>query len=243
MKGTKTQIIFKRENGKWRCVPIIPDKLRFGMRIRSQRYGDDQTFHEYQIAIFKGARLAGMEEGPPRQTVTRSEAANAARARIRQLQKRRLFAIQVTDKHITDGESRNCNTCAISQALWHNQERMGFGKDDMAFRVSTYAYFADSDGIVLEKKYCSRCDDSAIHLEVDKLPMLTFGRYSLRNRGMISGDSMVEWTMSWDEWAESRYMSLKEWREAHSYNDGERPFKPGPCSFVLDLDAFTALPA
>jgi hypothetical protein len=44
--------------------------------------------------------------------------------------------------------------------------------------------------------------------------------------------------MAFDDWYDSKYMSLKEWRERHGHQDGERPYRPGPTSFVLDLDAF-----
>jgi hypothetical protein len=61
---------------------------------------------------------------------------------------------------------------------------------------------------------------------------------AFRNKRRYYSESMVDWAMRWDEWAESRNMDLGDWREHHGYDDGERPCKPGPISFVLDLAAF-----
>jgi hypothetical protein len=216
---------------------ITPDALTFRPRVTPTTYGDKRVFQEYKIAIFKGPLLVGMEEGPRRSTETRAEALRAARKRISALRKRRLFAIEVTKKHIEDGDARNCNTCAVSQALWHNQERMGLSKYEWAFRVSSYACFADAEGIVLHRKYLS---DQETCIPVPELPKIVFGKWSLRHRRLY-GEQMGIWTMQWDEWAESRYMSLREWREQHGRDTDEWPSRPGPCSFVLDLDAFVPL--
>src|SRR5690242_15319592 len=102
-----------------------PDALTFAVRTHSVKYGDNRTFLEYTILMLHAGKLVGIEEGPRRSTPERLAALKAARQRIAVLRSQRLFAIRVTRKHISDGEVRNCNTCAISQALWHNQERMG----------------------------------------------------------------------------------------------------------------------
>lgn len=214
-----------------------PDSLIFRPRVQSVEYGNNRTFHEFKIAIYKGAQLVGMENGPRRSAGTINEALREARARISILRKHRLFAINITKKHIDDGEARNSNTCAVSQALWHNQERIGLSKYEWSFRISSYACFADVDGIVLSRKYSG---NDATHVPVEQLPNITLGKWSLQRRRLY-GEAMVNWTMSWDEWAESRFMGLREWRDMHGLEPDDFPSRPGPCSFVLDMDAFVPL--
>lgn len=218
------------------CTPDTP-KLTFEHFTEPQKYGDGKTFHEYRIAIRLGKRLVGCEVGPRRSTVTAKAGLSAARERIKVLQSHRLYAIRVTRKHIRDGEAHNCNTCALAQALWHNQERMGFSKYDFLFRVETYGWFSDTNGILLRPKYGP---SEGLHIPVGELPLMTFQMKSDFRRG-IATDGMAEWTMQWDEWAESRYMSLSEWREKHDHEPDERPMRPCPTSFVLDLDALKPL--
>lgn len=214
----------------------MSDRLRFEIRTRTVEYGDKRKFVEYQILMFDLRGVVGLESGPSRETVDRADAIKAARTRIRTLKTHRLFAVRVTKKHIEDGEARNCSTCAISQALWHNQERMGLSKYEYSFRVAPYACMVEADGLVLNPKYGA---DGAVHIPEDQLPdMVLEGR---GYKGRIPNESMVEWAMSFDEWGDSRYMSLSEWREERGYDDGERPYRPSPASFVLDLDAMLPL--
>ncbi len=210
--------------------------LSFSVKTRTVTYGDGRKFIEYQICMIDRSRIVGIETGPRRQTVTRAEALKAARTRISVLRKHRLFPVYVTRKHIADGEARSCNTCAISQALWHSQEKMGFPKREYCFRTETYACFADAGGIILQKYWGDRISN----VPVEKLPEIV---HSIRPSGRIYSEGMMEWTMRWDDWAESRYMPLKEWRELHSAEPDERPYKPGPISFVLDLDELKPCPA
>lgn len=204
-------------------------KITFRVRTRTVEYGDSKKFAEYQILMYRGRKLAGYEEGPRRETQHRSGALKMARQKIRILNSHRLYVINVTRQNITDGEARNCNTCAISQALWNNQERMGFAKSEFNFEVSPYAAFIEPRGIVLSERYCG----VEKHIPVDEMPELVSGQ-----RGkFIFNESMEDWAMNFDDWAESRYVSLGEWREAHGYEDDERPCRPSPASFVLDLDA------
>lgn len=206
------------------------DNLTFKTRIRQVEYGDKRTFFEYQILMMYRGKVAGIEEGPRRSAADRPSALKAARARISILRHRRLFVVRVTRKHISDGEARNCNTCAISQALWHNQERMGFPKVDFRFEVSTYGAFMAPRGIVIRERY----GRDHLQLSADQIPDIAIGIFN----GRPYSEGMAEWTMAWDDWAESRGISLAEWREQNGYVDGETPGRPGPCSFVLDLDAF-----
>ncbi len=111
-------------------------KLTFKVRVRTVEYGNRRKFAEYKILICRGGTVAGVEEGPFRETKDRSAALKAARARIAVLKSHRLYAIAVTNKHINDGEARSCHACAIAQALFHNQERMGYAKREFNFEVS-----------------------------------------------------------------------------------------------------------
>jgi len=204
-------------------------KIAFRIRTRTVEYGDNRRFIEYAVLMFRGQKLVGYEEGPRREALDRPSALKMARARIRTLASHRLYVINITRQNITDGEARNCNTCAISQALWDNQERMGFSKYEYNFEVSPYAAFMEPRGIVL----CEKFGDNDIHLSADALPDMVSGQ-----RGkVVFNDSMEHWAMNFDDWGDSRYMSLAEWREEHGYEDGERPYRPCPASFVLDLDA------
>lgn len=199
--------------------------MTFEIRTRSIRYGDKRTFIEYKILMFDGAKLVGIEDGPRRSFEDRPAALRAARRRIKVLRSHRLFAVRVTRKNISDGEARNCNTCAIAQALWHNQERMGLPRSTYSFEVSPYGAFSSPRGIVLR-----RYDDSEKRIPPVDLPELVLGQSAKH----IFQEGLSEWAMRWDDWAEFRYMSAKEWRELY---DEDLPYRPGPCSFVLDLDA------
>lgn len=203
-------------------------KIKFGVRVRSVEYGDKRTFFEYQILLSYRGRVAGIEEGPRRRTLDRASAICVARRRITVLRSYRLFVIGITRKHIDDGEARDCNTCAIAQALWHNQERMGLPKSQFRFEVSPYGGFIDPRGIVLADRY----GDHESTIPAPQMPLLV----NRIIKGRTYPESMPEWAMRFDEWAESRYMSLAEWREEHGYDDDERPYRPAPCSFVLNLD-------
>jgi hypothetical protein len=213
----------------------MSDPLRFEIRTQTVTYGDNRKFVEYRILMRDLQGVAGLESGPSRETVTRADAVKAARSRIRILKTHRLFAVRVTKQHIKDGEARDCYACAISQALWHNQERMGLSKYEYGFRVVPYACMVEADGLVLGRKY----GGDEVHLPEDQLPdMVLEGK---GYKGRIPNESMVEWAMTFDDWGDSRCMSLKDWREERGYDDGERPYPPSPASFVLDLDAMQPL--
>lgn len=207
-------------------------KLKFSISARTLRYGDRRSFIEYRVIMSDGRGVAGIERGPTRTFTERGEALKAARKRVRELRTRRLFVIRVTRKHIRDGEGRNCQTCAIAQALWHNQERMGLPKREFYFEVSPYACFADPEGIVLSRRFSSEPD---LVIEADALPDM-----ALEVRGKVYHEGLGEWAMRFDDYDDSRHMSLAEWREKNGYESDERPYSPGPVSFVLDLDAFKA---
>ncbi len=213
------------------------DNLRFEIRTRTVTYGDKRKFVDYEILMFDLRGIVGFENGPSRDTVHRADAVKAARARIRILKTHRLFAVRVSKKHIDDGDARNCFSCAISQALWHNQERMGLSKYEYNFRVVPYACMVEADGLVLQHKYGDKDD---LHVPEDQLPDMVFeGRGYARWR--TPHESMIEWAMTFDDWGDSRHMSLSDWREERGYEDGETPHPPSPAAFVLDLDAMRPL--
>lgn len=217
-------------------TPTSTDNLRFEIRTRTAVYGDKRKFVEYEILMLDLRGVVGFESGPSRETVNRAGAIKAARARIRILKTHRLFAVRVTKKHIDDGEARDCFNCAISQALWHNQERMGLSRYEYNFRVVPYACMVEADGLVLAPKYGDRDE---LHIPEDQLPDMALEGEGYKGR--IPNESMVEWAMEFDDWGDSCYMSLSDWREERGYTDGERPYPPSPASFVLDLDAMQPL--
>ena len=206
--------------------------LTFRISTRSVVYGDKRDFPEYRITMFSAGKPVGIEDGPRRTFLKRHEARRAANLRIRELLTHRLYVIPVTKKCIDDGEGRNCHTCAISQALWHNQDRMGFPKHEYSFEVAPYGAWIEPRGIVLSKTYYS---DPELILEPDKMPDFVTG-----TRGeTIFTESLTDWAMNFDDWYDSQFISLKEWRERYGYDNDARPYKPSPASFVLDLDAFS----
>lgn len=216
----------------------MTDKISFKVRTHTVEYGDKRRFVEHTIVFLHRGRTVGLEHGPRRATVSRPETMKAARARIAVLKTRRLFAIRITRKHISDGKARSCFSCAIAQALWHNQDRMGFPKSHYNFEVSPYAAFANARGIVREPTWRSGDDEKVVHIPADELPTLVFSGRDYRGRDDRHGESMLEWAMRFDDWAESRFMSLSAWREEHSAEPDERPWRPGRAAFVLDLDMF-----
>lgn len=205
------------------------DRIKHRIRVRTVRYGDRRKFAEYCILFCQGRQIVGAEDGPRRKTKTRKDAMRAARARIAQLKTHRLFAIRVTRKHIRDGEERNCDTCAISQALFHNQQRMGLDNLKCSFRVEPYGW--SSRGIVLQTDRYATAPDMVLEEMPD---MISYWQSSQRNP---YPESMLEWTMLWDDWAQARHETPAEYRERTGNHDG-KPSRPGPTSFVLDLDAF-----
>jgi hypothetical protein len=214
----------------------MADTIKFRIRTHTVEYGDKRKFVEYRIDFLKGKRIVGCEVGPRREIIDRASARKAARARIAVLKLHRLYAIRITAKHISDGIERNCRACAIAQALWHNQERMGLRQREYNFEVSPYACFMEPRGIVLSKPFY---DDDNLALPAEKLPLLVSAVHQER----VYPESMVEWAMRFDDWGESRHMTLKEWRKERGYDDDDRPYRPGPAWFVLDLDEFMALSA
>lgn len=211
----------------------MSDRIEFRIKARKIEYGD-RPYYEYRILFVRRGKIVGVEDGPRRVATDRASALEAARARVDVLEDHRLFVIRVTDKHIRDGEEGNCNTCAIAQALWHNQVRMGLSRDDWNFRVEPYGFFTDSRGIVLTKGTYYR-EDAVYTLPTDDLPDIV-GFRSSADRCWPEG--MVEWAFAWDNWAEARGMTRKQWKEHDGWSDDGKPPRPGPSTFVLDLDAF-----
>lgn len=208
--------------------------LTFRCATRMHKYGDGKSFADFTISMYQGARLVGIEHGDlHRSTTNRSDAIRLARQRVKALRSHRLFVIPVTKKNIDDGQARDCSQCAIAQALYSSQERMGLDRFNYRFEVSPYGAWTESRGIVLNGSYGG---DEQWRIPVEHLPQMVI---NYRRKGFASSynEGMMEWAMRFDEWEESRGVSLKEWREEHGYDKDEYPNRPSPCAFVLDLDA------
>jgi hypothetical protein len=189
-----------------------------------------KTFAEARILFCYRGRIVGVEDGPKRTFVDRRAAEAAAKERAAELWWHRLYVIDVARKHIADGEARSCYSCAIAQALWHNQERMGFRKGEWSFEVVPYACFTDARGIVLQQRFGG---DEA-RLDAEQLPDVVPRNADWR----VYTEGMVQWAIEFDDWADARHMTLREWRQKTSYDEDYKPPRPWPMSFVLDLDAF-----
>lgn len=218
-------------------IEVTPDtaRLHFQPEITRHIY-DDGTWWEWRVLMILGKKIVGATPTIHRTHRSRSAAFNAAARKMGRLRSRRLFVIPVTAKHIAAGEARNCNTCAIAQALWHRQETMGLPRHAWNFEVSTYAAWENADGIRLDERSGPRL----LHLPPEKLPKIVtrFRDWKTRTPD-FSVEDMEQWTMDFDEWSESRGVPIKEWREEHGHADAvPKPIRPRPCSFVLDLDDF-----
>lgn len=203
------------------------DAIAFEVETKPQKFGDGKTFHEYRVLMRFRGRLAGAKDGPRRAHRTARDARLAGERWVREISAHRLYAVRVTREDIRTGEARSCQSCAIAQALRRNQERMGFSQQCFDFKVSPYGFMDDVDGIALAKRY--GCGDVLFTGE-DGMPDVI-----QEYRGEFYIRSMEEWAREWDDWADSRTMSLAEWRESQGYDDGETPCKPSPCAFVLDV--------
>jgi hypothetical protein len=208
-------------------------KLKFTVRVRKVPYGDNRTFCEFRIFAWLKGHAAGVWDGPTRKTITMDACRAAGWAMVRTLRTHRLYAIDVTKKDIDNGEARSCQSCAISQALWREQERMGFPRLDFDFRVEPYGFMADCGGIILNEYH-----GEEIMTGEHGMPDLVFQS----PRGPYL-NLMAEWAQEWDEWADSRHMSLSEWREELGKESNDRPYRPSSCSFVLDVTAMQEVTA
>ena len=204
------------------------DQLTFKVLSRRIEYGDKRKFWEYRIAMFlANGKLAGIEIGPRRSTVGLGDMWATAKSRIATLKTHRLFAVPITKDCIARGEGHNCNTCAVSQALWENQERMGLPKREFNFRVESYGAFIDTRGIVLEHRHTSEPDKAIEDVEI----------VNTDTSGNVYSDSLEIWTMQFDEWFDFCTMMRAEWRDKYGHQKGDTACRPAPASFVLDLDA------
>lgn len=212
-------------------IPInlgTPDnsKIRFAVRSKPVRYGDDAVLYEYTIIMRIDGKAVGVECGPRRTHPDRRSARSAGYERIRELKKCPLYAIPVTAKDIQDGEARSCNFCAIALAIYHQQKRMGIPEHEFDFRVEPYGAFTHVDGIVLAAHfYPYPRITSSTHRMPDLIGEGPNGLFIT---------SMYEWAVHWDDYADSRSMTAAEWNEEHP-DDGGKPHKPSLSSFVLNL--------
>lgn len=210
-----------------KTIDTASDPITFSVRVHLQAYGDNRSFHEYRIVMRLRGRVVGLENGPDRTHATSREARRAAWARISLLKTHRLYAIDVTRKDINKGEAHSCESCAIAQALYRNQERMGLERWRGSFNVAPYAgMFSTAYGIGIFE----HGKDYLITGE-EKMPELVFPS----KRTGFAEESMMEWAMLWDEWADRQTMNIAEWRETYGKESDETPCKPWPVSFVLNL--------
>lgn len=201
-------------------------KLVFVAETHRQKYGDNRTFSEYKIIMRLGLRVVGLEVGPRRTHADRHSSLRAARRRIEELRSHNLFVIRVTNQDIASGRARDCRSCAIAQALWRKKEQMDLTNDHY-FEVIPYGAWIEEEriGIFIRNRYQDKRTK-----RLAKLPAIALGGHS---------DGMEEWAMHFDEWEESCGIPVAEWREEHGHADDEpKPYRPCPCSFVLDLTAF-----
>ena len=205
-----------------------PDTLTLQIKTRPVTYGDGAKYHEWVILMLHRNKVVGAESGPRRATPDRASCTAAARSRIRELQKHRLYVIRITRDDMRHGKARSCETCPVAQALYRNQERMGLDKYDYDWWVETYRAYVHADGLVLNGP------DGSLHIDSDDLPLII----NKHNPGLsFFQKDLSEWTQDFDEWKDMVQMGVREWREERGYEDGERAYRPLPFSFVLDMDA------
>jgi hypothetical protein len=154
---------------------------------------------------------------------SRRAALKAAKAEIGRVRHHRLFLIRVTREDIANGTGRSIHDCPVAQALYREKETMGLDKWRHGFRVETYACFIDADGLVLTDR------DGTEHA-IDPPDVV----FPCKNERGWCAESMMEWTMLFDDWYDSQGVTAREWRREHD-GDG-KPGKMWPVSFVLDLD-------
>lgn len=207
------------------------NSITFAPRARMVQYGDGRSFAEFAIVMIHRKEIVGAIFGPRRTTTSVASALKSARARVADLRTNRLFVIRVTRSDISNGRARDCVECAIANALHRNRERMGIGSSQI--RVTPYGAWApdESLGIFLTDA------DATSHLALDELPPMDCG---ITRNGIVYSEGMSQWAMGFDDWAESRGMTLEEWREERGDDEDELPSRPAPTSFVLNLDAFVA---
>lgn len=214
---------------------ITTRALHHGHKVKSPRAC-------YTIEMLEAGKVVGVEHSDSSAVfsyLSRRLARAAALRRVKFLRTRRLFVIPVDKWAIEHGEGHNCSTCAISQALWKNMERMGLNKDADDFRTSTYGAWTDADGITLKRRG-PRGGEIMTHIPVKELPRVVT---TVRRGGkpLTFNEDMVQWTKDFDDWYDSKFETLKEYRERNDETEGGKPRQPPPFSFVLDLDAFKPL--
>lgn len=226
-------------------VPTTPDtpRLRFQILTKRAKY-DDGIFIAWTIRLWFGSTLVGEDKGPRRAHRTHGSARRSALTRVKTLRSHRLYLIRITRKHIRDGVGRSCSQCAISQALWHNQDRMGFPRGYFSgwnIEVESYGAWTDPRGIV----FTNKDGGQDLQLPLDKLPKVVM-RYARDGKRHHYSEDMAEWTQAFDEWADVYGQSndaktLTEYRQAHGYDGNEYPTRPAGGYFVLDLDELQPL--
>jgi hypothetical protein len=207
-------------------------RIRFSVRVKAVEYGDDRTFHEWRVVMHSGGNIVGVEDGPNRTHDTPEASRRAGWDRVRQLRTHKLFIVPITKIDIKVGEGHSCEACAISQALWRNQERIGLSKHEFGFRVEPYGAFVDVEGIVLGQQF--RPFGPTLATGERNMPDIAY-----EWRGKLYTESMYEWAIHFDEYDDSRNTTLAEWREENGYTDGETPWCPTTGSFVLNLSEMT----
>lgn len=151
-----------------------------------------------------------------------------------ELKECRLYVVEITADNIARGEPHSCRQCAVSQALWTTQKAHGISPNEWDFQADTYGAWRDPEGLVLENKY-SR---DRWHLPADELPLIVT-HYRRARKDQWWADSMVDWTMQFDEAHDDHELTRSELKKKNGYTR-PTPF-PSPAVFVLNADHFEPL--
>jgi hypothetical protein len=122
--------------------------------------------------------------------------------------------IKVTQRDIKEGIGHDCVNCPIASAINRSLEALGFDEDVYAY-VEPYGMFWDKPvGIQIRSDF----NKPLATLPISKMPA-----------------GVYEWAANFDDWDDMRAMG---WRKYEKETGQERPFRPQPFSFVLNLDDF-----
>lgn len=185
-------------------------------KIRTWKNGGG-TFGAYIYPVVDGAVLDHCHHRI-NDLLSKRAARSAAFQIVRKLRTQRLFLVDVTKSDINNGNGRDCRSCAIARALNRVLPTIGYDTGGIFGHyawVSPYAFFADT-GIEIRQS-----NNTILRLPVQRFP-----------------NQLIEWSMTFDDWTDSIFMTLKEWRKATSAEPGGRPVKPWPVKFLLNLDDF-----
>lgn len=186
-----------------------------------------------EIHIKQGPRVVGViRNRDPFARIADARAWAAQETAI--LKECRLYVVEITAENIARGEPHSCRQCAVSQALWTTQKAHGISPNEWDFQTDTYGAWRDPEGLVLENKY-SR---DRWHLPADELPLIVT-HYRRARKAQWWAESMVDWTMQFDEAHDDHELTRSELKKKNG-ETRPTPF-PSPAVFVLNADEFEHL--